>query len=138
MIIQDDQVKDEPFQSQVFVSAKELTDHSQVALFLDAHERDRQIAAYTIGPQGRLIPGVELENVRARPQRRVRIKQSSGEPLKQVRLVRIDLQVAHFDLSLRPCQARFSLERIWVVVFVREPERFLTRTRQARSKGDAG
>jgi hypothetical protein len=63
MVIQHHQVKNETLQAQVLVASQKPPNKVQVVLLSDPNESNRQIAADAVGPQSRLISGVELEHV---------------------------------------------------------------------------
>ena len=55
-----------------------------------------------------------------------------------MRLVRINVQVTHFDLRSRPGHPRFTLEDVRVVILLSEGDRLLARFGNAGSKDDLG
>src|SRR5437762_4061615 len=69
-------------------------------------------------------------------QRRIRIQDAAGESLEKMRLVRVDVQVIHFDLSARPGKARFPLKDIRVTVLFHQHHGLLSRIRKASSKNN--
>src|SRR5205823_14241994 len=66
----------------------------------------------------------------------IRKQDSAGEPLKQVRLVRIDVQVIHFDLGARPGETRFALEDVWIAILFGEHDRLVARLSHAGGEND--
>ena len=71
-----------------------------------------------------------------RAQRRIRIQNAAGESLEKMRLVWIDVQVIHFDLSPRPGKARFPLKDIRVAVLFHQHHSLLSRICKAGSKNN--
>ena len=72
-----------------------------------------------------------------RPQRRVGVEDAVGEPLEEVRLVRLDAEVVQLDLGLGPGERRRALEGRRVAVLVGEVERCLARVGDERREDHA-
>ncbi len=51
------------------------------------------------------------------PQRGIRVQDATAQPLKQMRLVRIDVQMSHLDLRARPGHSRFTFKDVRVAIF---------------------
>src|SRR5438067_7406915 len=87
-------------------------------------------------PQSSLRQLIQRQNVGPRPQRRIRKQDSAGEPLKQMRLVRIDAKVIHLDLGTRPGETRFALEDVWIAILFGEHDRLVARLSHAGGEND--
>ena len=101
------------------MAAQELTRHRDIFLAIEPQDYDWQIAADSMSPKPRLGQLIQRQHVWPGPQRRIFVQNSTGQSLKQMCIVGINMQMSHLDLCARPGQTRFPLEDIRVAIFFR-------------------
>ena len=123
VLVEDHEVDVEELQPPVLVGAEQLADDAEVLELVDPHQDDRQVARDAVRPRARVRRGALLrEQVRRRPQRRIRVEDPVGEALEEVRLVGVDAEVMELHLGLGPGERRGALERGRLAVLVGEVE----------------
>src|SRR5439155_9825554 len=118
------------------MSAQELSRGLDVFFTIQPQNHNGQIAADSVRPKPGLRQSMQRQNMRARSQRRVGIKDAAGEPLKKMRLVGIEMKMVHLDLCARPGQTRFALEDARVAIFFRQRYGLLARRSDAGSENN--
>src|SRR5438132_5403350 len=116
------------------MAAQELPRGLDVFFTIQAQNHDGQIAADSVRPKPGLRQSIQRQNMRARSQRWVGIKDAAGESLKKMRLVGVEMKMVHLDLCARPGQTRFALEDARVAIFFRQRYGLLARRSDAGSK----
>ena len=69
-----------------------------------------------------------------RAQTAVAVKHAASQPLVQMRLVCVDVQVTQLHLALRPHHGRFTREQMRILVLVGEGYGLISRSSDARTE----
>ena len=111
MLVQYDQIDRHLFQTPIFVRAQKLADEPEMlssSIRTSTMGRSPEMPwAHSVG-----LARAALEQVRGRPQRRIRIEDVVGEPLKKMRFVRAMPEMVQLHLRLGPGQRLRALEAI--------------------------
>src|SRR6266542_856536 len=138
VIVKNHQVKIQTLVMKVLMTTNEFPYNRQIFRAVDSHYDYWQIATDPVGPETGLGLGIESQNMRPRPQGWFGVDYPFCEPLKEMRILGVDTQMAHLDLSFGPGQSRFAFEDARVVILVRQHHRLLSRVGDRGAKSDAG
>ena len=126
-LIQNHQVDGEVLRAPILVSAQQFVYDFEIRGFIDADQNDRQITRDPLRPERSRCAAAARDLARRRPQARVCIEHMTRQPLEEIRLVRVDREVAKLHLRLGPGERRHTLEHGGIVVFVDAVERLRAR-----------
>src|SRR6266851_1855174 len=120
------------------MAAQELAGHLDVLFTIEAQDDYWKVATDSLRPKTRLRQLIERQDMRPGPQRRIRVQDATGEPLKQMGLVGIDVQVTHLDLRPGPGHARFTFENIRVAILFGQRDCVVPRLGHAGRENNLG
>ncbi len=109
------------------MTSEELPGHLDVLFAIEAQDYNWKVAADSLRPETRLGQLVQRQDMRPWSQRRIREQDATAKPLKQMRLVGIDVQMGHLDLGTRPGHPRFTFKDICVAIFFSQRDRMISR-----------
>src|SRR6266404_4878799 len=109
------------------MTSEQLPRHQNVLFAIETQDYYGKVATNALRPQTRLRQLVQRQDMWSWPQRGIREQDAPTQPLKQMRLVRIDVQVSHLYLRARPGHPRFTFKDIRVAIFFRQRDRMVAR-----------
>src|SRR6266404_12205 len=109
------------------MTSEQLPRHQNVLFAIETQDYYGKVATNALRPQTRLRQLVQRQDMWSWPQRWVREQDAATQPLKQMRLVRIDVQMSHLYLRARPGHPRFAFKDIRVAIFFSQRDRMVAR-----------
>src|SRR5882757_8142823 len=109
------------------MTSEQLPRHLDVFFPIEAKDYDGKVSTDPKRPETRLRQVVQRQDVRPRSQRWIGVQNATGEPLKKMRLVGIDVQMSHLDLGAGPGHPRFTFEDIRVAILFSQRDGMVAR-----------
>ena len=132
MLVEDDEIEEQPLDPQVLVRLEQFGDERDAAGVGDADEQDREIPRDAVLPQLALAPPVPLDRLDV-AQPRISRDQPAAEPLELQGVFDRQPEVPELDLAVRAGERQRACHGAAVVVLRDQAERVLLAFGVARS-----
>src|SRR5262245_8347504 len=116
MFVQDDDVGGQAFESPIFLCFEYLADQRQRIVFSDADQHDWKIARDAVGPEAFLPERVLGLQLRARPERTVKIESPRGESFIQQRCIARNAKMTQRAVAVRGGERKGSAGSAWLAI----------------------
>ncbi len=120
LLVQDHQVGRKTPTSPVGLGLEQLANQADVLCLSNVHDRDREIAGDSVGPQVGLALAIVLYSLRGRTENPIRIEHVAGQLLEAQRLIRKDPQQPQLEPGRGPGEFNRALDGQRVGVFLHQ------------------